>query len=197
MHYSYISYMGAAVVAIHESKFQQFSTIRHTNCEVLLPRLSSSSTCAACMKHRKSFNAMLSKHNQQLQSPNTSYCTSIHSHTNYRYLTSDDKTSRLRALHNALELKKQHLKNIIDANKTVTISKDFNDNLLDIMQGYSEQIAKDYPKESFPHWFWQQQMQAASVKNNRSIKWHPMMIKWCLYLQHKSSGGYQLLRDSG
>ena len=141
---------------------------------------------------------MLNRHHQQLQSPNTS--TSIHSHTNYRYLSPDDKTSRLRALHNALEAtkqKKQHLKDIIDANKTVTISKDFNDSLLDTMQGYSKQIAKDYPEQSFPHWFWQQQMQAASVKNNRSIKWHPLMIKWCLYLQHKSSGGYQLLRDSG
>ena len=29
------------------------------------------------------------------------------------------------------------------------------------------------------------------------MRWHPAMIRWCLYLHHKSSGCYSTLRNSG
>ena len=40
-------------------------------------------------------------------------------------------------------------------------------------------------------------MKVASVKDAHAMRWHPLMVKWCLYLQHKSSGAYELLRESG
>ena len=71
------------------------------------------------------------------------------------------------------------------------------DSFLETSKDNNKEVSKDYPEHSFPRLFWQQQMQAASVKDTRAIKWHPLMIKWCLYLQHKSSGAYELVRDSG
>ena len=29
------------------------------------------------------------------------------------------------------------------------------------------------------------------------MRWHPLFIKWCLYLRHLSGKAYELLRDSG
>lgn len=29
------------------------------------------------------------------------------------------------------------------------------------------------------------------------MRWHPLVIKWCLYLQYRSSGAYEALRCSG
>ena len=29
------------------------------------------------------------------------------------------------------------------------------------------------------------------------MRWHPLMIEWCLYLRYQSSKGYETLRDSG
>ena len=29
------------------------------------------------------------------------------------------------------------------------------------------------------------------------MKWHPLMIKWCLHIRHISSGGYEALWKSG
>lgn len=29
------------------------------------------------------------------------------------------------------------------------------------------------------------------------MRWHPLIIKWCLYLHHRSSGAYKTLRESG
>ena len=46
-------------------------------------------------------------------------------------------------------------------------------------------IMQQYPKDSFPRIFWQQQMEAASRKNARTMRWHPLMIRWCLSLRHR------------
>ncbi|WAR11614.1 hypothetical protein MAR_025794 [Mya arenaria] len=43
--------------------------------------------------------------------------------------------------------------------------------------------------------FWQQWKKSTS-KNN-GIRWHPMIIRWCLYLQHTSNKSYKALRQSG
>ena len=45
--------------------------------------------------------------------------------------------------------------------------------------------------------FWQQQLKAFSLKSTKQMKWHPAMIRWALYLHHKSSDCYKTLRNSG
>ena len=109
---------------------------------------------------------MLRRHNKQLEKPETKTC--IYSHVNYRYLSSDEKSIRLHSLHNALTASKhqiQNLKDSMDASKNITVSEELNDGLLDTMKSYNEQISKDYSEHSFPYLFWQQQIQAASVKD--------------------------------
>lgn len=49
----------------------------------------------------------------------------------------------------------------------------------------SSQFFDSLPKDSFQSIFWQQQVEAASKKNARSMRWHPLMIRWCLYLRHR------------
>ena len=50
---------------------------------------------------------------------------------------------------------------------------------------------------SFKRLFWEQQRNALQVKDSKSIKWHRLMIKWCLYLRHLSGKAYETLRESG
>ena len=45
--------------------------------------------------------------------------------------------------------------------------------------------------------FLQQQVKAFSLKSTKQMKWHLAMIRWALYLHHKSSGCYKTLRNSG
>lgn len=40
-------------------------------------------------------------------------------------------------------------------------------------------------ENSFQRIFWQQQLEAASQSNARNMRWHPLMIRWCLYLRHR------------
>ena len=51
--------------------------------------------------------------------------------------------------------------------------------------------------DSLERIFWEQQEKAALVKNARSMKWHPLMIRWCLYLRHISGKAYEAMRRSG
>ena len=46
-------------------------------------------------------------------------------------------------------------------------------------------LIKDLPSDSFRRVFWEQQVEAAKQKNARTMKWHPLMIRWCLYLRHR------------
>jgi len=41
--------------------------------------------------------------------------------------------------------------------------------------------------------FWEQQLQAASKEDHRGMRWHPLIIRWCRYLRHKSQGAYETL----
>ena len=51
-----------------------------------------------------------------------------------------------------------------------------------------------YPEDSFLRLFWKQQVQAANENEYCKMRWHPMMIRWCLYLNSKSTTGYEALR---
>ena len=65
-----------------------------------------------------------------------------------------------------------------------------------ILKEESHAILEKHPNESFKSIFWQQQLEAAS-RDKKHVKWHPSMIRWCLYLRHKSSKAYDVVRESG
>ena len=60
-----------------------------------------------------------------------------------------------------------------------------------------DKVTTDHAPGSFPHIFWQQQRQAASLKDARSMKWHPLMTRWCLYLRHLSGSAYETVCETG
>jgi len=61
----------------------------------------------------------------------------------------------------------------------------------------TDQIHHTYQPDTFQYLFWEQQRKASSLQDSHSMKWHPLIIKWCLYLRHLSSKGYETLRQSG
>ena len=65
-----------------------------------------------------------------------------------------------------------------------------------IMEEKSNEIRKTYKTDSFQCIFWNQQLELLKRKDKRQIRWHPMMIKWCLSLKLLSSASYHPLRSS-
>ena len=129
--------------------------------------------------------------------------TSPSSHTTYANLSSAQKDMRLRNMKKELTKLRQRnerLKSRIDAEiQTVGVTVDdvLHSDLKEVMQKEADKVYAAYPEESFQRLFWEQQQKAASLKDARSMKWHPLIIKWCLYLRHSSGKAYKLLRKTG
>ncbi len=65
-----------------------------------------------------------------------------------------------------------------------------------IVESNATRVGSELTPNSFSAIFWEQQRQAATKSDLRGMRWHPLMIKWCLYLRHRSSGAYETLRSS-
>ena len=63
--------------------------------------------------------------------------------------------------------------------------------LCDIMTQESETVLRAFPEGSFTRIFWEQQLDAVSCRDKRGMRWHPLIVKWFLYLRHKSSSEYE------
>jgi len=79
----------------------------------------------------------------------------------------------------------------------VCVDNDANSTLVQLLSMYEKDITKDTSDGSFLRLFWEQQLKVSSCKNKCSIRWNPLMIRWALYLHHRSSGAYETLRKSG
>ena len=124
------------------------------------------------------------------------------SHTNYRYLTSPEKLEHLRRLHDESRCLQKKLHRCRDritalvAKEGVSLDMETTDDLHAIMEEENASVVEKYPENSFQRMFWEQQREASS-KSSKGMRWHPAMIKWCLYLRYQSSKAYELLRNSG
>ena len=47
----------------------------------------------------------------------------------------------------------------------------------------------------FQRLFWQQQAEAAGKSDPQAMRWHPFMIRWCIYLQYQSQSAYENIRQ--
>ena len=65
------------------------------------------------------------------------------------------------------------------------------------MRKESQNIADTYSPDSFQCIFWEQQHKATCLTSTKGMRWHPLMIRFCLHLQHKSNSAYEALRESG
>ena len=64
-----------------------------------------------------------------------------------------------------------------------------------IMMEHDSTISR-FPEDSFQRIYWKQEKEAFE-KHKNCIRWHPLMIRWCLYLHHLSSKAYATLRETG
>ena len=82
------------------------------------------------------------------------------------------------------------------ANQGIVVDQDIHTDLVSMMKEYGGLAQKDQ-SNPFMTIFWDQQLKAASLDSTHQMRWHPAVIRWCLYLHHRSSGCYKTLRNSG
>ena len=78
-----------------------------------------------------------------------------------------------------------------------SVDQTLHGDLLTIMDENYGQIKETLSEGSYARLFWEEQLKAAKLKDPRQIRWHPLMIKWCLNLKLISSAAYHAVQSSG
>lgn len=123
--------------------------------------------------------------------------------TNNQYLTATQQLDKMKQLQSRAQEAEKEVKRLqhiiersVETNGTA-VDPILHDDLVTIMEEESETIKQQYKKGTFKHLFWEQQLKAAKAKGPNGIRWHPMMIRWCLNLKMISSAAYHAMRSSG
>ena len=124
------------------------------------------------------------------------------SHTNYSCLSTPEKNERLCQLHQqnrTLSIRISSLQERLSSvtiKHGITLNNDLHQDVIKIATTNTKNVHCNCPEGSFQRLFWDQQVKASKYNNPKSMKWHPLFIKWCLYLRHISSKSYEILRTS-
>ena len=179
-------------------------TIRSSKCEFLISPDSKSTSCPLCCKLREVLRVKNWRlHVRERKAASAVSKTAPTSHVNYRYLTQTELIERMQQQHRLFRLTSRQLARLkckVEEDceqRGVTLDEEAHEDLCAILKGQNEKVMQSLSPDTFPHLFWKQQLQAASRKDSRGMRWHPLIIKWCLYLRHQSSGAYETLRNSG
>ena len=124
------------------------------------------------------------------------------SHVNNRYLNTPQKKAKIDALRKRAHIAEEEVKRLEDKVCKLTaqgdeVDTDLEQDLFCIMNENTDDIRKRYAKGTFARLLWDEQVKAATAKTPRQIRWHPMLIKWCLNLKLLSNSAYNALRTTG
>ena len=150
-----------------------------------------------CTSYRGSLRVQSSRLSSQ-----SSGRTDPHSHTPYGILSAGEMQEWMSKLHSELRvIKKQRdrLKERLDKTiekNGVSVSDGLSRDLRAIVENEGRRATERDDCTYFQKVFWQQQSLASSKQDGRGMRWHPLMIKWCIYLRAHSQGAYETLRQS-
>ena len=92
-----------------------------------------------------------------------------------------------------IQKQRARLKQIVEAavdKHGITLDEEIHNDLKQIIKRENSELFNTFQKV-----FWQQ-VHAAFKDDARDMRWHPLMIKWCIYLRHQSQSAYETLRYS-
>ena len=185
---------GGKVTVLENDQLEQVSnasTIRHVNCQIIISE--NDVRCEVCTNYRKTLNTLSWR--LQKKTDDSGY----HKNTGNAFLSRDNlekKASYLakevKSLLRSVARLQSLVHGIIDKEGEMIPEK-----LHEICKNTIEKEKIEFPKDSPQYLLWEQQCKQSAYKDNKSMKWHPVMIRWCISIYLKSPGAYEQLRNSG
>lgn len=171
------------------------ATVRSSACEVLVM----GGRCHPCIQSRPLIRKQFQRW-QARQDSTPSRHTDSSSHTNLRYMSNPLTQQRLSnvrrrlvsAEHMITRLKAKIVSNV--ESDGINVGSELHSDLQKLMEEMSTEVKAKHSDDSFQNLFWEQQLKASKLSNHKQMRWHPTMIRWCLYLKSKSTTGYDALR---
>lgn len=121
----------------------------------------------------------------------------------FRYMNTPEKKAKVLELKKRVQVAENEARKLqvkiemLTQQQGESVDNGLHGDLLDIMKENTPEIEKAYPEGSFKRLFWEEQLRAASKKDSRQVRWHPLIIRWCLNLKLLSSSAYHAVRTAG
>lgn len=170
------------------------ATIRSAQCELV----TSGVKCKSCQMYRPTLRKLYTRWSER-----SSRLTDASSHTNFRYLNTPEKKEKVAQLKRRVVVVESEVRKLQAKIENLTqqlgnsVDSGLHGDLLDIMKENTPEMEKAFPEGSFKRLFWQEQLRAASKKDARQVRWHPLIVRWCLNLKLMSSSAYHAMRTAG
>lgn len=74
------------------------------------------------------------------------------------------------------------------------LTHDINTDIAELMKDNKDEI-EELPEDSLQRILFEQHLQYNVLRNKASMRWHPAIIRWCLYIRSKSAKEYDGLRS--
>lgn len=119
-----------------------------------------------------------------------------------RFLNTPQRNERLRQLHSKARLTNQHIRRmerrLQEAIERRGIETDdiLHQDLTTIMAENSSGVKEQHPPGSFPRIFWEQQERASKLKNAKSMRWEPAMIRFDICCSHVIHSAYSAMNST-
>ena len=176
------------------------STLRAPCCVLLQEKLGGQlRRCKQCQSFRTKLRVMKSRNSEC----STTGRTAHDSHTNYRFLTEDEKIQRMKNLQDAKRTAQRNESRLRERviqkinEEGVLLSDEDSEDIAALVYTASDKIKEDFPDESVPRILWEEQLKFHNLKDHRGMKWHPLIIRLALNLHYVSSGAYRAVTRSG
>ena len=183
---------------VHFEGVSYESTVRPVLCELLT---SKTTRCNFCLSYRSNLRAVNSNFKKNSTARKASNCLP-NSKTNYKHLGTPEKHKRLTNLRtevarakNEVKRLRKHIQDSMEKN-AVEVDEDLDGDMHAIMTEHQKVINEMHAPDSFHRLFWEEQLKARSKQDSRAMRWHPMMIRWCLNMKLLSPCAYTALRSS-
>jgi hypothetical protein len=176
------------------------STIRSIKCDMLIHE---EVRCSSCKKTRVTLHTMLRRKAESADRQNLSRDVSSTKPNKYMSRTEIVKKANLLQNRHVLTVRNESLMSLNDRlQRTAKESirqggQQFSDLDSSDMFKLLAEIKDDNTLNEYQRLLMSEQLKYNQLRDKRSMRWHPTIVKWCLYIQSKSPKGYKSLKESG
>ena len=195
----FISYKGSSEKdAFCERNFISNSlTVRASKCEFLIQK---GSRCTRCIQARNILRCRNKRKSERVSKGSETF-------SNYDSLNSPQRLYKLKqlckenrvlnetvyALQEKVETLERHAKSMIDR-ESINLSTMNNIEIADMVNELENELKASFQKDSFQDIFFREQIKYNKLKDKRTMRWHPVIIRWCIYIKSKSGTAYEGMR---
>ena len=176
--------------------------VRSAQCHILFEGHEKSLLCGACAAETfrgkiRSKEVYLHKRQAKVSRVSSS------SRVPFALLQPNEKEKRLVNLSRSVQYLQKKNKRLNDKmakmieDQAIDVTKNQHDFLDNTMKENSVKVHSLWPEDSCQRILWEQQAKCAQVKSASGMRWHPMMVRWCIALHAKSASAYRQLSNSG